>query len=70
MGLSKEEVDDYGLHSLRISSATNISQGVEELDLQRAGHWKCAACAQDYVQMDEAWKTKPGAVLLGQLIVL
>ena len=33
LGLSKEEVDEYGLHSLRIGSATNLSQGVEELDL-------------------------------------
>ena len=70
MGLSKEEVEDYGLHSLHISYATNLSQGVEELNLQRAGRWKSAACAQDYVQMNEARKTKPGVLLLGQLLAL
>ena len=63
-------MDEYGLHSLRIGSATNLSQGVEELELQRVGRWKTAHTAQDYVQLDEARKTKPGAVLLGQLLAL
>ena len=70
MGLPAEDIREYGLHSLRIGSATNLSQGVEELELQRAGRWKTATTAQDYVQLDEKCKTKPGAVILGQLLAL
>ena len=40
------------------------------IDLQRAVHWKSVNVAQDYVQLDETRKTKPGAVLLGQLLAL
>ena len=68
--MDKEEIDKYGLHSLQIRSATNLSQGVDELELQRAGRWKTAASAQDYFMKDEGHRTRAGAVLLGQLLAM
>ena len=65
VGLSDAEIREYGLHSMRIDSATNAAQGCGELEIQRAGRWRTASTAQDYMVLDEVTRAKSSSVLLG-----
>ena len=68
-GLPAEEIKDFGLHSLRISAATNASYGCGELEIQLLGRWSSREMARHYVFMEEEVQARPGSVLLGQLLI-
>ena len=51
-GLPEEQTNEFGLHSLRISAATNSSVKCEELEIQLLGRWKSGEMARHYVHMD------------------
>ena len=69
-GLPAKETMNFGLHSLRISAATNASYGCGELEIQRLGRWKSSDMARHYVRLDEETQARPGSVLLGQLMAM
>ena len=70
VGVSPEELGEYGVHSLRIGSATSASWGVTELELQQHGRWKTRQTATSYVQRTEAQKASVPGLLLEQILAV
>ena len=64
-GIKKERIKEFGLHSIRISAATNASMGCEELEIQRLGRWRSGQMARHYIHSDKERQARPGLVLLG-----
>ena len=62
--LPEDDRKAYGLHSLRISTATNASYGCGELEIQRLGRWKSVECARSYIQLEE-FLAKSSSIFLG-----
>ena len=47
--IREETRNNFGMHSLRISAATNASYGCGELEIQCLGCWKSMEMARSYV---------------------
>ena len=70
IGLSEQEIGEYGVHSMRSGSATAASWGVTELELQQHGRWKTREAAVSYVQRTEAQYARVPSLLLEQVLAV
>ena len=67
VGLEESELKHYGLHSPRIGAATNSSQFLSDLELQRSGRWTSQETPRTYVIPQEAAMTRMSMVLNEQI---
>ena len=70
LGMTDQEARDYGLHSLRIGSATAAAWGCTELEVQAHGHWQSREVAASYVQRCESEFARVPGVLLEQVLAV
>ena len=70
IGLTEQEIGEYGVHSMRSGSATAASWGVTELELQQHGRWKTREAAVSYVQRTEAQYARVPSLLLEQVLAM
>lgn len=65
-----DEVQEFGIYSLRSGSATAASWGVSELELQQHGRWKTREAALSYIQRTEAQYERVPGLLLEQVLAV
>ena len=67
VGMTESELKHYGLHSHRIGVATNSSQYLSDLQLQRSGRWMSQETPRTYVIPQEEAMTRMSVVLNEQI---